>query len=148
MMLIFHIVVEVISKHTLLKKIHRIAANAASNQKVNIFLKDKKLTSENLIIAEKVGTFAYHAIKHMQSFRSLDCTSKLIASLFETKFSLARTKTEAIITNDFAKEAEFRFNIALDQVHFFSVIIDSSNHNCTINIRYFDINNGIQMKLL
>jgi len=141
-------VVEVISKHTLLKKIHRIAANAASNQKVNIFLKDKKLTSENLIIAEKVGTFAYHAIKHMQSFRSLDCTSKLIASLFETKFSLARTKTEAIITNDFAKEAEFRFNIALDQVHFFSVIIDSSNHNCTINIRYFDINNGIQMKLL
>jgi hypothetical protein len=64
----------------------------------------------------------------MHSFRSLDCTSKLIATLFELKFVLDRTKTECIITNVFAKEAEFRLDAALQNAICFSVMIDSSNH--------------------
>ena len=110
------------------------------------------MSSENLLIAAKEGTVAYHTLKHMQSFRSLDCTSKLIACLFEPKFMSARTKTEAITKNVLAKEAKSRLENALQKTHFVSIIVDSSNHNETkvvpLLVRYFDEEKGIQVKLL
>lgn len=141
-----------IKKH-LTKKKHQLAVNAASSsEKVTNFFKDNTLSSENLLIAAKEGTFAYHTIKHMQSFRSLDCTSKLIASLFEPKFTLARTKTDVIVKNVFAKEVQSRLNNALQKINYFSIMVDSSNHReikvVPLLVRYFDSEKGIQVKLL
>lgn len=140
-------------KAHLTKNKHRLAASASatSNKLVNFFKKDE-ISSENLLIAAKEGTVAYHTIKHMQSFRSLDCTSKLISCLFEPKFMSARTKTEAIVKNVFAKEAKLRLDNALEKAHFVSITIDSSNHNeikiVPLLVRYFDDEKGIQIKLL
>jgi len=88
----------------------------------------------------------------MQSFRSLDCTSKPIASLFEPKFTLDRTKTEVIVKNVFAKEAQSKLNKALQNINYFSIMVDSSNHReikvVPLLVRYFDSEKGTQVKLL
>ncbi|CAI6359375.1 unnamed protein product [Macrosiphum euphorbiae] len=63
-------------KNHLAKKKHTLALNAVSSSgKVTKFFRDNNLSSENLLIAAKEGTFTYHTINHMQSFGSLDCTS-------------------------------------------------------------------------
>jgi len=62
------------------KQKHKVALNAAvSSRKVNNFIKTNDFsdfTTENVLLVAKEGTFAYHTIKHMQSFRSLvSCNS-------------------------------------------------------------------------
>ena len=52
-----------------------------------------------MLVAAKEATFAYHCAVHNISFKTADCSSKLIAKLFEPEFSSAGTKTEAIILN-------------------------------------------------
>lgn len=59
-------------------------------------------TPESLKVWAIEGTLAYHTIKHHQSFRSMDCTSLLIRSIFvdsslAKKISCARTKNESIV---------------------------------------------------
>ena len=56
-------------------------------------------SDESLLLAEKEATFAYHTAVLGQSFKSSDCTSKLVSKLFEPKFALRRTKCEAVLTN-------------------------------------------------
>jgi hypothetical protein len=69
-------------------KKHQVALNTTpSIQKVNNFFKNYDFATKNLQLAAKEGTFACHTIKHKQNFRSLDCTSKLVAILFESKFA-------------------------------------------------------------
>lgn len=140
-------------KAHLTKKKHTLAANTKSKSaKLNTFFKNENFSSENMLIAAKEGTFAYHTIKHQQSFRSLDCTSKLIANMFEPKFMAARTKTEAIVKNVFAKESQLRLELDLHKAHFVSIMIDSSNHKeikmVPLLVRYFNCEKGIQVKLL
>jgi len=61
-------------KNHLAKKKHALALNAVSSSgKITKFFRDNTLNSENLLIAAKEETFAYHTINHMQSIRSLDC---------------------------------------------------------------------------
>ncbi|CAG9840103.1 unnamed protein product [Diabrotica balteata] len=110
-------------------KKYMLATNANSkSRKLETFVKKENLSSENMLIAAKEGTFAYHKIKHLQSFRSLDCTSKLIVSMFEAKFAAARTKTEGIVKNVLAQEAQSQLEIDLRKANFVSITIDSSNH--------------------
>jgi hypothetical protein len=52
-------------------------------------------------IAASEAVVAYHAVRHNQSFRANYCLSKLIKKIYEPKFSSARTKSEAILTNVF-----------------------------------------------
>ncbi|CAG9829703.1 unnamed protein product [Diabrotica balteata] len=140
-------------KQHLSKKTHMWAANANSkSSKLEIFVKEENLGSASMLIAVKEGTFAYHTIKQLQSFRSLDCTSKLIVRMFEPKFAAARTKTEAIIENVLAQEAQSQLEIDLLKANFVSIIMDSSNHReikvVPLMVRYFDRENGAQVKLL
>lgn len=51
------------------------------------------------VCAAKEVVVAYHSVQHKLRFRTSDCTSRLLKHIFEPKFSAARTKTEAIITN-------------------------------------------------
>ncbi|CAH1984450.1 unnamed protein product [Acanthoscelides obtectus] len=140
-------------KQHLSKKKHILAANAnLKSRKLETFLKSDSSSSEDMLIAAKEGTFAYHTIKHLQSFRSLDCTSKLIVNMFEPKFAAARTKTEAIVKNVLAQEAQSQLEIDLRKANFVSITIDSSNHReikvVPLMVRYFDGEKGIQVKLL
>ncbi|XP_076370608.1 uncharacterized protein LOC143256803 [Tachypleus tridentatus] len=72
---------------------------AAQSSRINVFLKKKLPEESDLLIAAKEATFAYHSAAHNVIFETADCYSKLIAKLFEPKFSSARRKNEAIILN-------------------------------------------------
>lgn len=96
--------------------------------------------------------FSYHTVMHNQSFRSMDCTSKLIKNLYDKKFSSARTKTEAIVTDVIAPYAMELVTADLSTVPFISVSTDASNHHATKLLpvlgQYFSPKTGIQVKLL
>lgn len=100
------------------------------------------------------GTFAFHTIIHNQSFRSMDCTTKLLKKICNEKFSCARTKCESIVTSVFNEYCKKMLLENLDSVSYTSISIlsDASNHNeiklYPILVRYFDIKNGIQIKIL
>lgn len=50
-----------------------------------------------LVAAEAV--FAYHTVFHRQSFHSMHYTIRIEQKLFESKFSCACTKAEAVVVN-------------------------------------------------
>jgi hypothetical protein len=50
-------------------------------------------------IAATEALVAYRTVRHGQSFSANDCLSTLMTKMYEPKFSSARTKSEAIITN-------------------------------------------------
>ena len=72
---------------------------AAKNVRLDNFLKKTLHDDGDMLIAAKEATFAYHSAVHNISFKTADCSAKLIAKLFEPKFSFVRTKTQAIILN-------------------------------------------------
>lgn len=96
------------------------------------FFKSVTAGAKELELAAAEGVFSYHNISHCQSFRSMDCTLRIIQKLFEPKFSCARTY--------------------LDQANFVSVSLDSPNHKdlkmFPTLVRYFDPKSGVQVKLL
>jgi hypothetical protein len=106
----------------------------------------------DLEIAAKEAVFSYHIIQHDQSFRSMDCTSKLIKQFFEKKYSSARTKSEAIAVNVLVPLSEIELTAQLEICNFISVSFDSSNHTdkklFPIQVRYFIPYKGVQTKIL
>ena len=96
--------------------------------------------------------FAYHTVRHSHSFRSMDCTSIIIKILFANSFGYARTKCEAIINpvlKDFVME---KLKTDLNDANFITVLADASNQNstklCSIVVRYFNFNTGVETKIL
>lgn len=71
--------------------------SAAASLNITSFCKGKTSSDSALQCAAKEATFAYHTAQHELSFKSSDCTSKLVEKLFDPEFSAARTKTEAVI---------------------------------------------------
>lgn len=127
------------------------AVRAASSLSITSFFKSR-VAGDDLQCAAKEATFAYHTAKHELSFKTCDCNSKLIKKLFEPKFSAARTKTEAIIVNVMSP---YIFNDVLkdlNNINYVTVTIDSSNRKdiklTPVVVRYFTINDGVNVKLL
>ena len=80
-------------------KKHKVSVEAAaSSSRVTSFFKNVGSVAI-LTLAAKEATFAYHTATHGESFRSSDCTSKLISKLFAPKFSSGKTKCEPIVVN-------------------------------------------------
>ena len=80
------------------------------------FFKDVGSASvATVALATKEATFAYHTATHGQNFRSSDCTSKLFSKLFEPKFSLGKTKCEAIVVKIIAPICIEELHQELDQ---------------------------------
>ena len=78
------------------------------------------------------GTWAYHTVKHHQSFNSNDCTSQLFKAIFPDsevakKFAFARTKITSIITGVLAPYAQTKMLSDLGTLPF-SISVDASNH--------------------
>lgn len=130
---------------------HKRAVSAASSLNITSFFKGKTSSDSDLMCAAKEATFSYHTAQHELSFKTSDCTSKLIKKLFDPKFSAARTKTEAIIVNVISP---YIFNALLEDlntVNFITITIDSSNRKdiklTPIVVRYFT-ESGVHIKLL
>jgi hypothetical protein len=111
-----------------------------------------KNDSDKHEIVAKEAVLAYHTVKHNHSFRSLDCTSKLISALFEKKFSSARTKSEAMVKNVLAPDTQKELMQELSETSCFTLMIDSSNHGAQklvpIVVRYFHERSGVNVKVL
>jgi hypothetical protein len=107
---------------------------------------------EDLERASNECLFAYHTVMHNQSFRSMDCTSKLIKSLYDLKFSAARTKTEAIVTDVLAPYVIEGLTADFNSVPFVSVSTDASNHRAIkmlpVMVQYFLPETGIHVKII
>lgn len=96
-----------IKQHILTSK-HKTAAAACVGNKykhLTNFYTSVVFDAQSKKVAAAEAAWVYHLIKHNHSFRSADCTSKMIQSIFDSKYSLARTKSEAIITNVLAPVA-------------------------------------------
>lgn len=131
---------------------HKKAQNSASAHSIASFFKNADPTNADLQCAAKEATFAYHTAQHGLSFKTSDCTSKLVKTFFEPKFTGARTKTEAIIINVIAPYILKTVLKSLEEANFVTVTIDCSNRNeiklTPICVRYFTLNEGVSVKML
>lgn len=131
---------------------HKKAVSAASSANIASFFKNKNAGDKELQCAAREAAFAYHTAKHELSFKTSDCTSQLIKKLFEPKFAAARTKTEAIIVRVISPYISDELLRDLKNVNYITVFIDSSNKKdvklTPVVVRYFTLNNGVNIKLL
>jgi hypothetical protein len=67
-------------------------------------------------LAADEATFVYHVCMHNQSFRSLDCTSKIVRKVYDKKFTCSQKKTQAIIVNVLAPYAMAVFRNELEKL--------------------------------
>ncbi|GBN81703.1 hypothetical protein AVEN_274755-1 [Araneus ventricosus] len=95
-----------INDHLQSSKHKKSLACAASSSKLTNCFKTASSNDTNLDLAAKEATFAYHTANRSLSFNSNSCSSKLISKFFEPKFSLGKTKCEAIVLNVLAPLAQ------------------------------------------
>lgn len=123
-----------------LKHKANVSAIASSSTITSFFLNAEPAENE-LSIAAKEATFAFHTAMHDISFKASECSSKLISKLFELKFHSASTKCEAIITVVIAPMARDELHNELKECNFLSVSTDTSNRHyvklAPIVVRYF-----------
>ena len=109
-------------------------------------------SDKSLILAAKEATFLYHTAIHGQSFKSSDCTSKLVSKSFEPKFALRSTKLEAVLTNCIAPMITAELRQELNKANFILASIDASNRKeikiVPVVVRYFVLDVGVKVKLL
>lgn len=141
-----------ITRHLQTDKHTKSVNAAAGSSGLSTFFRKTAFGDEEASLALAETVFAFHTVVHNQSFRSMDCTSKIIQRQFQKKFSCARTKTEAIIKKVLAPFAISELKQELENVDFISIFSDASNHKDvklfpTI-IRFFSLNSGIVVKIL
>eukprot|EP00079_Xenopus_tropicalis_P010275 XP_002934983.2 PREDICTED: uncharacterized protein LOC100492546 isoform X1 [Xenopus tropicalis] len=95
--------------------------------KENSFFKMFLPDASEFSLAFQEGTFAFHTIRHHQSFLSMDCSAGLIKRFYERKFSCSKTKCETIITDVLAKWAEDTVLQDIDKVSYVTLLTDASN---------------------
>jgi hypothetical protein len=113
----------------------------------NTSQKKEELLQINMKVAAAEITLCYHTIKHHQSYRSMDCTSKLPKILFGDSHAAknvkcARTKTQAIVNQVLYPYFRNQLIQKLQTVCWFSVATDASNHKVLkifpVAVQYFD----------
>ena len=132
---------------------HKTALLAASSStKVSNFFRREEFGVDEKKLAAAEATFSFHTINHNHSFRSMDCTSKLIKHLYDKKFACARTKTEAIVKNVLLPFVMDELEKDLTSARFISIFSDASNHKeiklFPYVVRYFSELTGIQAKII
>lgn len=134
-------------------KTHKTSENAAaSSSKISSFLRSHDFQNETKQLALHELVFSYHQVMHNHSFRSMDCTSNLIQTFYDKKFSCARSKSNAIIKNVLFPAVKEELIAELKEIHFVSILSDASNHKAEklypIAVQYFNSKYGVQVKLL
>lgn len=137
-------------KHT-----NRFAAPSCSKTLQNYFVVPQS-SEDNKVRAAEL-TLAYHTVKHHHTFRSSDCTNKLNSILFDDssiakKFSSARTKLTALVNGVIAPQSLKESVDNIKKSNFYGISTDASNHKAAkifpFVVQFFDINEGIQSKLM
>lgn len=90
-----------LEKHLDSQKHKSNISQASANQKMDQFVVPRNSTLDKKVAAVEI-TLAYHTVYHHSSFNSMNCTSKLLSTMFTdsqiaSKISSAKTKTEAIV---------------------------------------------------
>jgi hypothetical protein len=117
---------------------------SAGSSKLTSYFKSSDPHNKELDLAAKKSTFAYHTVNYNLSFNSNTCNSKF----FEPKFTLCKTKCEAIVLNILAPLTLGELHQNLKECNFITVSIDASNRKNIKLIRYFLPEFGIKVKLL
>uniref|UniRef100_A0A8C6U2L6 HAT C-terminal dimerisation domain-containing protein n=1 Tax=Neogobius melanostomus TaxID=47308 RepID=A0A8C6U2L6_9GOBI len=124
----------------------------AGSSSVSPFFGQAAAGDEELKRAAQEATFAYHLVRHSHSFRSMDCTAGLTRKFYDQRFTCARTKAEAIVTNVIAPHAMELLQEDTADVTFVSVAADTSNRKAVkllpVVIRYFTLTEGVSVKIL
>lgn len=139
-----------ITQHMHTKKHMDAAKSKCATPSVSEFFVKQSCESDKVHASE--GLFAYHSVIHGHSFRSADCTAKLIKKLYDPKFSSARTKSEAIICNVLCPLSEEEVQHDLDKCSFVTLTVDASNHKdiklFPVLVRYFKPLEGVKVKII
>ena len=146
-----------ISVHNDTQKHKKCAQMINSNQSMEKFCaRPSQPTTTDIKAAAAEGAWAYHTVKHNQSFNSNDCTSQLFKEIFPDldvakKFTSARTKITSINTGVLAPFAQHKVLSDLGTQPF-SISVDASNHNemklFPLVIRFFSAKVEIDVRLL
>ena len=141
-----------INQHLRSQKHKDAEKNQASVKHISSFMVRRDDNSESDKIAASEALVAYHTVRHGQSFRSNDCLSTLIKKLYEPKFSSARTKSEAIITNVLSPYILDEVQQDLKKTQSITLSLDASNKKdiklFPVVVRYFLPNCGVQDKII
>lgn len=78
------------------KHINNLLASTGSS-KLTSYFKSSEPRNNDLDLTAKEAVFAYHTVNYNLDFNSNICVSKLISTFFWPKFTLRKTKCEAIV---------------------------------------------------
>jgi hypothetical protein len=141
-----------ITSHIKTKKHQAILLAKSTSVPITSSLKSLVASDSDLDLAAKEATYAFHTVKHDQSFNSMDCTSKVVKALFEQRFSCARTKTEAIINKVLYPYETDQLKLDIQGANFVCLSLDTSGHGSDkilpVLIRYFTPKQGTCVKVL
>lgn len=135
---------------------HIITLRGASSKLLCDYFPPKNTKLDDKVAAVE-GTLAFHILKHHFSFKSSDCTTKLLTKMFndsETakRISSARTKTRSISHNVIAPYCIQITLESLVNIPFISVSSDGSNHGALkmfpLLVQFFDPKTGINTKMV
>lgn len=146
-----------LQKHTDTSKHQSSIRTHSSTNKIERFFPQKFDPLFKKVQAAE-ATLAYHTVNHHQSFKSVDCMSKLGSivypdSTISKNIRCGKTKTEAIITNVIGPYSlQLLLDTLRNKVSFYSVGTDASNHGALklfpVVVQYFDPDRGIEVQLL
>ncbi|OAF63796.1 hypothetical protein A3Q56_08498 [Intoshia linei] len=94
------------------------------------FIKCSKNSSdieEEYMLAARQGALVYHTIRHDQSFRSLDCTSKLLHKMFNVNINCCQTKSSSIVNKALYPHYFQKILSKLEDITCVSIAFDTSN---------------------
>ncbi|KAH1180945.1 hypothetical protein KIL84_001879 [Mauremys mutica] len=117
-----------IENHIQTVKHKRAMSAAIASMSVTSYFKKKQFEDAERKLAAAEGLWAYHTVMNNHSFRSMDCTCKLIKTCFDARFTCSRTKCEAIVTDVLVPYAKQLLEEDLDAANFISIYSDASNH--------------------
>jgi len=75
-----------IKNHITSLKHTKCSSSASSSSKVSKYCTNLTPGSKELELAAQEGLLAYHTLKHGHSFRSMDCTSKILKDIHDKIF--------------------------------------------------------------
>ncbi|KAL0830853.1 hypothetical protein ABMA28_002959 [Loxostege sticticalis] len=141
-----------IQRHLTSEKHKKSLTAASSSSSLTTYFRHEKYGDKEAELAKAEGLWAFHTVCHSHSFRSMDCTSKLIQKVFDKKFSCGKTKCEAIATNVIEPYSADVLKTELNDVPFICIYTDASNHKdikiFPTLVRYFHPTTGINVKIL
>lgn len=149
-----------LKSHLRSKKHKKWALSQSKSQLLTSLMPKKFSSEENWVTVMEVAQI-YHGIYHHHSYRSIDCGFKLNTfiykdSVFAKKIHCGRTKSEAIVENVLGpksvEDCLFELGVRNNNPVPFSLACDASNKGnqklFPVAVRYFNINTGIQTKLI